>query len=70
MELIERTFLSKLEDAEQEADAVDPINSVMAATAEKHPWFTDEEQKKWRTALLSDNSGNELVELLTSETKN
>ncbi|OFY86404.1 MAG: hypothetical protein A3F72_11435 [Bacteroidetes bacterium RIFCSPLOWO2_12_FULL_35_15] len=70
LELIERTFLSKLEDAEQEADAVDPINSVMAATAEKHPWFTDEEQKKWRTALLSDNSGNELVELLTSETKN
>lgn len=70
LELIERTFMSKLEEAHQEADAVDPINSVMSSTAEKHSWFTDEEQKKWRAVLLSDNSGNELVELLISETKN
>src|SRR5665647_1442449 len=57
IELIERTFLSKMEDVQQQGEAVDPINTVMAAIEEKHPWFTDKEQKKWRTALLSDNSG-------------
>jgi hypothetical protein len=67
IELIERTFLSKLEDVQQQGDAIDPINTVMAATAEKHAWFTDDEQKKWRNALLSNNSGFELIDLLFSE---
>jgi hypothetical protein len=70
VELIERTFLGKLEDAQQQGDAVDPINTAMTATAEKHSWFTVEEQRKWRTALLSNESGNELIESLFPEIKN
>jgi hypothetical protein len=70
IELIERTFLSKLEDIQQQNDVIDPINTAIAATAEKHSWFTDEEQKKWRTALLSENSGYDLIELLFSKTQN
>ncbi len=70
VELIDRTFFSKLEDAQQQDDAVDPINTAMATTAEKHPWFTVEEQRKWRAALLSNESGNELIESLFSQIKN
>ncbi|OJW37286.1 MAG: hypothetical protein BGO54_11785 [Sphingobacteriales bacterium 46-32] len=69
-ELIDRTFLSKLEDTQLQDDAVDPINTAMAATAEKHLWFTVEEQKKWRAALLSNETGNELIESLFPEIKN
>lgn len=70
LELIDRTFLSKLEDAQQQGGAVDPVNTAMAATAEKYLWFTVEEQKKWRAALLSNETGNELIESLFPEIKN
>ncbi len=70
IDLIDRTFLSILEEAEQSKDALDPVSTALAATAEKYNWFSIEEQRKWRAALLSNASGNELLEDLFPEIKN
>ncbi|MEN5232421.1 ABC-three component system middle component 1 [Sphingobacterium faecium] len=70
IDLLDRTFLSILEDAEESGDGLDPISTAMAVTEAKYSWFTEDEQKKWRSALLSNMSGNELLENLFPEIKN
>ena len=56
-ELIERTFLGKIEGGKQSLLTTDPVNNALILTGNKSEWFTKEEQNNWKEIFLSSYTG-------------
>lgn len=70
-QLIERSFLSRLNNTPQDSIYLNPLNKAMSTTSDKYSWLTVQEQEKWIKAFLSDLSGGELIdEIFTENTVN
>ncbi|MBJ6120063.1 hypothetical protein JAO76_17790 [Pontibacter sp. BT310] len=66
-ELLDRSFLCRLESTSQELIGLDPLYNALLDTSSDHIWFDAKEQNRWKVAFLSNLTGGELVdELFTS----
>ncbi|WP_299762382.1 ABC-three component system middle component 1 [uncultured Pontibacter sp.] len=61
-QLLERSFLSKLENSRQELIELDPLHNAFLYTGSKYAWFDADEQTKWKDAFLSNLTGGDLIE--------
>jgi len=60
----DRSFLTKPDITSQKVLGKDPILSAFSSVADKHLWFTEDEQQKWKSVFLSGLSGIELIDKL------
>ncbi|WP_131367723.1 hypothetical protein [Comamonas thiooxydans] len=60
-EFLARTFLAPPVDPRRVGDMADPLSASLLQTAEVHSWFSSEEQARWRQALMSGATGQELA---------
>ncbi|MRT24898.1 hypothetical protein GJV14_13200 [Enterobacteriaceae bacterium RIT697] len=63
-EFLKRTFLATPVAHRRMGDMADPLSASLMQTAIVHEWFSPEIQKRWRKALLSGSSGQELAALI------
>ncbi|EHU4848714.1 hypothetical protein CRN32_12405 [Vibrio vulnificus] len=61
---LSRTFLALPMSKGEIEELSDPISISLSRTAEKHKWFSHEEQKAWHQILLSHNTAQDLVDEL------
>lgn len=66
-QLIDRSFLRKIEDSSKKTIDIDPLYTALSLTSSSFEWFTKEEQKKWKNVFLSAYIGSDLVEKLITE---
>ena len=60
-QFIERTFFAESTTDGQQLSLSDPLANAFTSVAEKHSWFNEEEQIKWKDAFLSGVTGSELI---------
>ena len=66
-QLIDRSFLRKIEGSSKKTIDIDPLNNALSLTSSSFEWFTKEEQKKWKNVFLSAYIGSDLLEKLITE---
>jgi len=66
-QLIDRSFLRKIEGSSKKTIDIDPLNNALSLTSSGFAWFTKEEQKKWKNVFLSAYIGSDLLEKLITE---
>ena len=60
-EFLKRTFLAAPVPPRRVGEMADPLSASLLQTANVHGWFSPEEQKHWRQALMSGVTGAELA---------
>ncbi|MBF0410965.1 MAG: hypothetical protein HQM10_26715 [Candidatus Riflebacteria bacterium] len=63
-ELIRRTNLAIISSLSSDVIQSDPVDNALRETEKSQTWFDSNMQKKWRQAFESEESGNELLDLL------
>jgi len=63
-DLIKRTNLVMISTLSGEVIQTDPVDNALQKTRESQTWFDSSIQHKWRIAFESEESGNELLDLI------